>query len=760
MARSCNCRLPSGGFVPKRLRVQKRGEPRVRGRRDVVQGLGGCAAGVLWLASAAPACAQSDSAPLGEIVVTARKTAESLSETPLSVTTFDAAEIAAERALRLSDINTAPGFSVEKTIGVDTILIRGVGGGGRNIGFGSRVGVYLDGVFIGQVGALNPALNDLARVEILSGPQGTLFGRNAVAGAVSLTSAPPNPAGGASVQVRAGSAGDRGLAAKVEGAMGETAAVKLSAGLQHRDGFVRNLAAPGERLGGIDLRSARTAVRLRPAASLTVDLAGDLSDDRSPSSFSEAVSDPFGRGGVDPGAPRRDEVSQNVRYRRENRVRGVSAVSVYQPREDFSLTWIAAERRTSGTRTTDNDYSALDILSTRYVDRYDQGSNEVRAAGRWRAVRYVAGAQIVGEDAHSDRAAVAGPDAQRLGLAGAYAHAPLAARMTTRTRAAFVSADVDLTRRLVLNLGVRLNDERRRLWFDLDGSQSGGFDIGVLRDFRDRARERSTTPTASLTYRVADAVHVYTRYAQGFKSGGWNVDFLSRAQLLPAPGSTATPFAFRPESVESLEAGTRFATPGKRVSGSLAVFGSNYGDYQVNQFSTIGGRTVIRLTNAASARTRGVEFSGRLAPAPALVVSGNLSLLRARFGSFAGGGEAGADASGNRLAFAPRTSGALRVAYRPRLGEGRPLEAAVSYRYRSWVFSGQENTADQRTPRASIVDGSLIWRPASRGWSAELWVDNLFNDRAVANRARDFLGTQTVVRTEPRRIGLTLSAAI
>lgn len=732
----------------------------MRGRREVVQGLGGCAASVLLLAQAAPACAQSDSAPLGEIVVTARKTAESLSETPLSVTTFDAAEIAAERALRLSDINTAPGFSVEKTIGVDTILIRGVGGGGRNIGFGSRVGVYLDGVFIGQVGALNPALNDLARVEILSGPQGTLFGRNAVAGAVSLTSAPPDPNGGAFAQLRMGSASDRGLAAKVEGALGETASAKLSVALQHRDGFVRNLAIRGERLGGIDLRSARAAVRWRPADSLTVDLAGDLSDDRSLASASEAISDPFGRGTADPGAPRLDEINQNVRYRRENRVRGVSMVSVYQPRDNLSLTWIAADRRTRGTRFTDNDYSVLDILSTRYIDRYDQISNEVRAAGSWGRVHYVAGLQVLREEAHSDRVAVAGTDAQRLGLVAISAPTPLAARMTTDTRAAFVSADIDLTSRLVMNLGVRVNDEKRRLWFDLDGSHSGGFDIGVLRDFHDRTNEKSTVPTASLTYRAADTVHLYTRYAQGFKSGGWNVDFLSRAQLSPAPGSTATPFAFRPESVDSLEAGARFATSDKRFSGNLAVFGSDYSDYQVNQFAAVGGRTVIRLTNAASARTRGVEFSGRLAPAPGLIVSGNLSLLRARFGSFAGGGAAGADASGNRLAFAPRTSGALRVAYRPQLGEGRPLEAAVSYRYRSWVFAGQENTADQRASRASIVDGSLIWRPGKSGISAELWVENLFNDRAIANRARDFLGTQTVVRTEPRRFGITLSAAI
>jgi len=722
--------------------------------------LGGCAIGVLLLAQAAPAKAQSDSAPLGEIVVTARKTAESLNQTPLSVTTFNASEIAAERALRLSDINTAPGFSVEKTIGVDTILIRGVGGGGRNIGFGSRVGVYLDGVFIGQVGALNPALNDLARVEILSGPQGTLFGRNAVAGAVSLTSAPPDPKGGAFAQLRMGSANDRGLAAKVEGALGETASAKLSVGLQHRDGFVRNLAIRGERLGGINLHSARGAVRLRPADSLTIDLAGDLSDDRSLASVSEAISDPFGRGAIDPGAPGRDDVNQNVRYRRENRVRGVSAVSVYEPRDDLSLTWIAADRRTRGTRNTDNDYSILDILSTRYVDRYDQTSNEVRAAGRRGRVGYVVGAQMLREDAHSDRVAIAGADAQRLGLVAVSGPTPLAARMVTDTRAAFISADIDLTSRLVMNLGLRLNDEKRRLWFDLDGSRSGGFDIGVLRDFRDRIKERSTVPTASLTYRASNTAHLYARYAQGFKSGGWNVDFLSRAQLSPIPGSTATPFAFRPESVDSLEAGARFSTSDKRFSGNLAIFGSDYRDYQVNQFAAIGGRTVIRLTNAASARTRGAEFSGRFAPIPALVVSGNLSVLRARFGSFAGGGLGGADASGNRLAFAPGTSGALRVAYRPQLGEGRPLEAALSYRYRSWLFAGQENTADQRTPRASVLDGSLIWRPGKGGLSAELWVENLFNDRAIANRARDFLGTQTVVRTEPRRLGFTLSAAI
>ncbi len=726
-------------------------------RRRVACRLGGGVVALSFAAAAAmPALAQEQA--LDEVIVTARKTAEALSQTPLSVTAYGPDDIAAQRALRLSDLRAAPGFAIEKSIGVDTVFIRGVGGGGRNIGFGARVGVYVDGVFIGQVGALNPALNDVARVEILSGPQGTLFGRNAVAGAISITSAPPSATPSAWAQVRLGSHGDRGLDGKVEGALTPGLSAKLSLGLQHRDGYIENRVAARPPLGATDIRSARLAVRAEPTDKIVIDVYGDLADDRSTTGIFESVSTPFGAGAVDPEAPGRDEVSLGRSPDRDNRVRGVTAISTYTPSEAVSLVWVFGERNTRARRITDNDYSAMDILSTRYNDRYDQTSNEVRVTGRWRRLSYVAGLADLREDAVSHRIAASGPDAPRFGLP--IAAAPLDARQVTRARAAFVSADLDLTAGLVLNLGMRVNRERRHLVFDLDGSRTGGFDIGTLTNFRDRASETSSTPTASLTWRAAPGVNLYARYAQGFKSGGWNVDFLSRAQVMPLPASTATPFAFLPEEVKSYELGGRFASLDNRFSGSVAVFNARYDDYQVNQYAVVNGRAVIRLTNAAAARSRGVELAARAAPVPALTLSGNLSLLRATFGSFAGGGAAGADASGNRLGLAPKVSGSLRLAYRPALDGRRPLEAAVAYRYRGNVFAGQENTPDQRVPANSVLDAALTWTAPSSGLAATVWVDNALDDRTVINRGRDFLGTQGASYNEPRRIGVTLSARL
>lgn len=726
-----------------------------QGRSRVVHGLRSGVAALGLAAAATPALAED--ASLNEVIVTARKTAEPLSQAPLSVTVYGPADIAAQRAVRLSDLRAAPGFAIEKSIGVDTVFIRGVGGGGRNIGFGARVGVYVDGIFIGQVGALNPALGDVSRVEILSGPQGTLFGRNAVAGAVSITTAPPDPDGSAWAQVRLGSDGDRGLDSGVEGALTSALSAKLSLGLQHRDGYIRNRVAGRPRLGATDIRAARLALRARPSDQLVVDLHGDLADDRSTTGIFESVSTPFGAGVADPEAPGRDEVSLSVSPERDSRVRGLSAIATYTLGEAASLVWAFGERSTRARRITDNDYSALNILSTRYDDRFEQTSNEVRATGRWRRLSYVAGLTSMREDAVSNRIAVAGVDAQRFGLP--VASAPLNARQITRTEAAFVSADVDIAPSLVLNLGMRLNHERRRLVFDLDGSRSGGFDIGVLNNFRDRASETSTTPTASLNWTARRGLNLYVRYAQGFKSGGWNVDFLSRGQVMPTPGG-ATPFAFQPERVKSFEIGGRFSGWDNRLSGSVAVFDARYDDYQVNQISVIGDRTIIRLTNAAIARSRGVEMAARLAPVPSLTLSGNLSLLRATFDSFAGGGAAGADATGNRLALAPKTAGSVRLAYRPAIEGGRPLEAAVAYRYRGGVFAGQENTDDQVVPENPVMDASLTWTAPSTGVTAVLWIDNVFDDRSVINRGRDILGTQGVSYYEPRRLGVTLSARL
>ena len=256
-------------------------------------------------AGVAPASAQTETATsaadLGveAVVVTAQKREQNLQDVPIAITAFSQDRLTELGAARLSDLsNRAPNFLIEKFANVETVFIRGVGGGGRSIGFGGRAGVYLDGVYTGQVGAIDQALADIQRVEILRGPQGTLFGRNSVSGAVSIVTSPPSPTFTASIDLKGGNYDERSLAATVSGPIvPDRVLAKLSVFREKRDGYITNLFDGSTRGGMIDTASVRGAVRLLLTDKLTIDIAADYSRDKSQIAPIESISSPTGAAG-------------------------------------------------------------------------------------------------------------------------------------------------------------------------------------------------------------------------------------------------------------------------------------------------------------------------------------------------------------------------------------------------------------------------------------------------------------------------------
>ena len=136
--------------------------------------------------------AQTSDGGVEEIVVTANRRELDSQDVAMAASALSRERLAELGAVRLTDLTSAvPGFNFSRTSNVNTVFIRGVGGGGRNIGFAGRTGIYLDGVYVGQPGAIDQSLVDVERVEILRGPQGSMYGRNAVAGAVNIVTRAP-----------------------------------------------------------------------------------------------------------------------------------------------------------------------------------------------------------------------------------------------------------------------------------------------------------------------------------------------------------------------------------------------------------------------------------------------------------------------------------------------------------------------------------------------------------------------------------------
>lgn len=711
--------------------------------------------------------AQSAVSQLDAVVVTAQKRAQALEDVPIAMSVVERETLEKGRAHTLGDLQQlVPNFSFDRA-GTATLSLRGIGGGGRNIGFDPRVGVYLDGVYIGQSQALGMPLFDIAQVEVLRGPQGHLFGRNTVAGAVNIVTEAPSPVFDSRLRAVVGNHDTAEFYGSVSGPLGEGVTGKLATAYESRDGYTRN-RFNGARLDDLRRFSTRGQLRLETNDQLTVDVYGDYSRADENSVVGEPITGMFDT--PLPGLPLpRREVNFNTTPFTHVDLYGGSVNATYRLHGGHTLTSVTGYRDITQRRQNDTDYSANDILRTNFNDKFQQFSQELRVASPDTGpARYVFGLYYLHEDADSDRRATIGRDMNAIVPLPAGSPVPFApvgpafglvagsvvpaiANVATADVAAFGAFDYDLTQRLTLNLGARYTHETKRIRFDLDGSKSGGFRIATLHDFRDRRSDDAFNPTAGLTFALGEHVNVYAKYASGFKSGGWNVDFLNAGQV-------ATGFDFDTESVDSYELGLKGVAMDGRLRFDMAGFHNRFDDFQVFQFVALGGgASVLQLRNAAKVETRGVEFSTSFQASKDLRLSANLGYVDATFERFPNGGPGGADLSGNELP-APSFTAALTFDY------GVPLPALAGrldfygeYSHRGGYFAGASNDpVFERIGSRELVNARLGYSHDSGSYGVSLWARNVFDQAALSARGRDFLGNQFVQYGQPRAYGIEL----
>lgn len=694
------------------------------------------------------------------ITVTARRREESLLEVPISMSVVDEAALFKTRARTMEGMQQlVPNFSFEKVQGYNNIAIRGVGGGGRNIGFETRAGVYIDGVYIGQPQALGVPLFNIQQVEVLRGPQGHLFGRNTVSGAVNITTRAPGEVFEGYTMAGVGNGGLYEVQASASGPLGDRVGGTFGAAWESRDGFTRNLF-DDSKLDGIDRGSLRGQLRFRPSDALTIDWHADYADIQQDLIVTGEAQTDFFDTPAD-GLPRRPRVVNNNTPSFEDvTLWGTSLTLDYQFDNGLGLTSISAWRDTEQERQNDSDYSPADILWVNYQERYRQFSEEVRLSsddqGR---LRWLTGLYYLDEKARSNRRAVIGqdmdtivplPNGARFPVGAAFGLVagsvnPAIGNVDTRSWALFGSVDYDLTDRLTLNMGLRYTDEKKDLYYDLDGALSGGFRIAVVRDFTDKRQDSALTPSIGLQYALDNGANLYASYSTGFKSGGWNLDFLN-------VGQAAAGFSFEDETVESWEIGIK-GEYGIFIY-EAAAFTANYKDHQVFQSVRLPtGQSVFALTNAARARARGMEFSLQARPTEALALSANLGLVDARYRKFPDGGGPGVDLDGNRLQSAPRTSGSVAADYALSFAQGR-LALYGEFSFRAASFQQPQNSPLDRLDSRDQVNARMTWYPNAGQWNVSVWGNNLLNEDAFIRRGRDFLGNQWAKYNDPRTFGV------
>lgn len=685
--------------------------------------------------------ADSNMNVVAEVVVTARKRSESIQDVPASIQAVSQQQIQALNVASLSDLNgTTPNASIAPSgsTNAGAITIRGITSLVRNAGFEAGAAVYVDGVFQGRPTGNNQDLIDIERVEILRGPQGTLYGKNTTAGAFSLTTISPGDTWQRAGSVRFGSRDEMQIAAYAAGPIvPDKVGVKLSAYRRVQDGHQRDVGT-GRKYGETNVFGVRGQLRLTPADWI-IDLRGDYMKDDSTAPKPEPVTSPA----VTPG---RDTIASNIAQPNSVEGGGVS-LTVERDLGFATATSVSAWRKLETRQITDDDYYAAAIpvlvgVSHDWTDEARQFSQELRLASNGDGpFSYVAGVYYFDQFLDSSRP---------FSLAGVANFFYDFARIDTESYAAFVNADYRFTDRLTLTAGLRYTEETKNLEFEQKGYTFGPLDYPTIPHSLDEFSDSDLSPTASLMYEFTPDVSGYMTVSRGFKAGGWNPDITKR--------TSAKEIRFDSEQVTNYEAGLRTQFFDRRLTVNLTGYHMDYDNLQISQFLPATSEFII--TNAGKAVIDGAELEVITRPASWLTIYAGGAYNDAHYTRYQSGT---GDFSGQQFTNAPEWSGYVSGDVTVPMRRDLDLLVHADYRYQSEVFFDDSRTVNQGLAYASGGYGLLNARIGVRTINdieVSFYGQNLTNKRALLNRGNDLLGLGIVLDSysAPRTFGIRVGA--
>lgn len=721
--------------------VEGRMEPRAALRR-LIEGAGleiaSDANGVIVLRRAQPGFQGPDASPTAveDIVVTAQKRDQRAQDVPITLTAFSGAMLERRQLDTLRDVSRlTPGLLVSAfNQSSPTIAVRGATNTFTQIGANKPVAVVVDDLFIPRNSAATFELYGLNSVQVLKGPQGTLFGRNVTGGAIVLDTGRPNFGElGGSARVGLGSYDLRQFDGFVDAPLGEDAAVRLAASLKTHDGFGRDRLT-GREQDDQDSRSLRGQIRLRATDDLELLLGADYSDDHNGGRTlsSKGVGDDGDRRTSELGFPQafdRNQWGASARAYwdvQTGRIVSITGYRASQSGEDYSGVGASYQFLAAGSQTVNRD-----------VDQVGVFSQEIRyVSPRWTWGDFVAGVYYADEDAKRqltvrNLAAVSGRETSNVLTDQA---------VDTVSYAVFADGALHLPGDFDLTLGVRYTtDEKTASLNRVDAiTPSSGFNArGLTADWSE------VTPRAVLTWSPAADFHAYASITRGYTAGGFNTD---------AANLTALVTPFDPETVTNYELGVKSEWLDRRLRVNAAVFQMDYQDKQELFFNNL--TRILTITNAGEATIKGAELEVAYRPTEWLGLSATYGYLDTVYDDFVVPG--GAVYTGNALGSSPEDKASLAADLDLPLGEAGFLVASAS-----WSYTDTYNTGAAADPKLQIEAYSLAnlmvgYEPPSRAWRTVAWVRNLTDKDYVLTNS-----TQTVLAEylgEPRTWGVTLSA--
>lgn len=726
----------------------------------------------LLMASAAvvatPAMAQEATPPtegLADIVVTATRSSESLSKVAASVSAVSAADLGVGGVKDVQSLASAiPNLSVGDQFGVNRIFIRGIGLTSIDLGADGGVAFLQDGAQIARPAAQLSGFYDLERVEVLRGPQGTLYGRGATAGAINLITKKPTEAFNGYLRASYGNYN----AVAIEGALGGSISgdklmVRFGGKYDRRDGFGIN-EFTGNQIDNRNAYALRGTILAKPSEDLEITLSGEyFNEDDSNYAFhyfGPTVAPENLLGSILGGkslftvaaAAGRPANIRNIWSDQEplNDRHGYSFTgTIAWNKGDLDLKSITSYHKFNRFNRDDLDASDANMFGqNNYIEDSKSFSQEFVGNYKTDKLDLLFGAMYFHEKLYGEVRVPLTNLAVLLKIAGQVPPATpdnafdsLAylqnGTVTIDALGFYAQAGYALTDKFKITAGGRFSHEKRK--------GVGTFDfLGSVNT--DKAKSWDAfTPTVTLNYQANDTTLVYASVTRGFKSGVINVG--SRNDVI------------NPEYVWSYELGLKTATADRKLQANLAAFYMDYSDLQVG---FVDASSVVTTVNAASARNYGIEAELRAKPLPGLTLELFGTYLNAKYRRFTTGdyrqGFKQVSVAGNRLQNAPEFSFRAGADYDIPLGSAGKLNARAEVNWQDRVYFTEFNNADATQAPYALINAGLRFTSSNDKYFVDVWGRNLANKLVITNNiitAPLFSSVRVGSVAPPRTYGVT-----
>lgn len=694
--------------------------------------------------------------------MTAQRRSERLQNVPVAVTAASAARLAAVGITSTQDLAVVtPGLNAPQAAGFTQPHIRGVGSSTNGPGLEQPVATYIDGVYIASAPASLMTLNNVDRIEVLKGPQGTLFGRNATGGLIQVVTLDPKSTPTAAFDVSYANYQDVTASAYMSGPLVGILKADLAVRYEsQQQGWGRNLAT-GTPVGDLPHDfAARTKFLLEPGTTTEIRLALDYEDRDSrrdwqkldlrqiPGTFNNGFfGGPFPQGG-------KYDVNNDVDQLYSLRSGGAS-LQVKQGVGAVTLQSITAYRKSRFEFPLDLDQTPANLISLRGVARDKQFSQEFQLSSNGsEGLRYTGGLYYFYADDRYEPLDINFGPSFISPVPGAPVIIRTSDRMRTDSIAAYAQASYEIIPHTNLTLGGRYTYERKRL----DGVSNfivGGFDAADSPVPAPGSGIPAKVSFKRFNYRIAldhkfgPNILGYISYNTGFKSGGYNLAVAANAP-------------YKPEDIKAFEGGLKSELFNRTVRINVAGYYYTYANIQVGRYIN----NSESIYNGAGARIYGADLDAEFVVGRGLTLNGGVSYNHARFTSFPNadyivpvnglvpppGGVVAASAAGNDLPFAPETAFNVGGDYKIDLPFGT-IEANATYYRTASYFASADNVASQ--PAYDLINASLSWTDTEKHLSAKVWGKNLGNTYYSTSLIE---ASQGVIRGNgaPRTYGITL----